>query len=107
MSRRERNHAVRLRVESSMRPVLTFAIAAAIHATASASHAQTDMSRVTWYPWCGISCGANTEHRSCGFVSYEQCMNAVRPKNDMCFENIWGPGPAEARRSDESRRRKR
>ena len=64
-----------------MRPVLMCAIAAALPVTAAARHAQTDMSRIPWYPWCAISYGANTEHRSCGFVSYEQCMNAVRPKN--------------------------
>jgi hypothetical protein len=92
-----------------MRNLLTIVAAiAALAATASMGSAQTDMSQIPWYPWCALSWSKNsTEHRSCGYVSYEQCRFATRAGSEMCFENIWGPKPVQAYRSDEKRLRQR
>jgi hypothetical protein len=87
-----------------MRLILMIATVALLGVTTASSRAQTDVSQIPWYPWCALSWSKNsTEHRSCGYVSYEQCRNATRAGSEICFENIWGPKPAQAYRSDEKR----
>jgi Protein of unknown function (DUF3551) len=71
--------------------------------------AQSGLALAPWYPWCAID-GDNRsggQRRSCGFVSYEQCRNAVRGGTDICAENIWGGPPAQVSRPDEARPRRR
>jgi len=90
-------------------PRLVIALILGVSAFGTQAPAQPDLSLAPWYPWCALD-GDNRsggQRRSCGFVSYEQCMNAVRGGSDMCFENIWGPRPAQAYRFDEARPRKR
>jgi Protein of unknown function (DUF3551) len=88
-----------------MRPILMLAIAAAtaVCATAVPGRAQTQ----SWSPWCAVYYGGDIEHKSCGYASYAQCMNAVRGGNETCFENIWHPRPAQASRSEANRPHKR
>jgi len=86
-----------------MRTFLMIAIVVAINAMASPSRAQTD-SQIPWYPWCAVRWDFDGDHRSCGFVSYEQCRNTVTSGGgEICSENIWGPRPAAVYRSDASR----
>jgi hypothetical protein len=92
-----------------MRAILTIAAVAATLATMSTAKAQTNMNTIPYYPWCAVETGNREGHegRSCGFTSYAQCQNYVRGQNGICFENIWGPKPANAVRSDERPARRR
>ncbi len=50
------------------------------------------------YPWCVITSGLSEGVMSCGFVSYQQCMQ-TRVGTEMCVQNprYQGPPPAPAR----------
>ena len=76
-------------LESDMRALMVAALAAAA-ATTSTAQAQTDMSRIPFYPWCAIDETFGGQSRNCGFVSYAQCMEYVRGQTGICFENVWG-----------------
>ena len=89
-----------------MRAIFIVAALAVTGALVSSGQAQTDMSQVPYYPWCTLSWDNEGEYRSCGFTSYEQCINAARSHNEMCFANIWGPKPASATRPQEQRSHK-
>jgi hypothetical protein len=70
------------------------------------AEAQTRTDQIPFYPWCALSSGKKTEHRSCGFVSYAQCMDYVRGQTGMCFENVWDGSRASATPQDVTGRRK-
>jgi hypothetical protein len=91
-----------------MRTLMVAALIAVAVTMASTAQAQTDMSRIPFYPWCSLSNEQfDGESRNCGFVSYEQCMNAVRGQTGMCFENIWGGSRPSVSPTDEKRVRRR
>jgi hypothetical protein len=92
-----------------MRTLMIAALIAAAVMTASTAQAQTGMSRIPYYPWCAVT-GEHFEGgegRSCGFVSYEQCMDSVRGQTGMCFENIWGASRPSAAPAEKKQPRKR
>ena len=89
-----------------MRRFMLAALAAAA-VTASPARAQIDSNPIPFYPWCGLTWDSNGEHRSCGFVSYDQCMNYARDLRGMCFENVWGASRASVGPPEERSRRKR
>jgi len=89
-----------------MRRLMLAALAVAA-ITTSTARAQTDMGQIPFYPWCGVTWDSNGEHRSCGFVSYAQCMDYAHGLGGMCFENVWGasrPSPAPAEEKPRRRR---
>jgi hypothetical protein len=95
-------------LESRMRALMVAALAATA-STASMAQAQTDMSRIPFYPWCAVDgeTFGGSQSRNCGFVSYAQCMNYVRGQTGICFENVWGATPTTGVRSDQNLQRKR
>ena len=92
-----------------MRTLMVAAALAATATTVSAARAQTDMSRIPFYPWCALQgeTFSGSQSRNCGFTSYEQCMNYVRGQTGMCFENVWGATRPSAAPPEEKRRGKR
>jgi hypothetical protein len=79
-----------------MRTLLMIAATVAVTAAASPTFAQTDMSRIPYYPWCSLWWEQDNEHHSCGFTSRAQCMANARVDGSMCFENVWANPPAAA-----------
>jgi hypothetical protein len=48
------------------------------------------------YPWCAqYSGGANGGGRSCGFVSYAQCMETIRGMGGFCEPNLFYAGSSD------------
>jgi Protein of unknown function (DUF3551) len=91
-----------------MRALMVAALAVTA-TTASIAQAQTDMSRIPFYPWCAVEGDIfnGGESRSCGFISYAQCMESVRGQTGMCFENVWGASRPSVVPSEETRPRRR
>jgi hypothetical protein len=95
-------------LEINMRGLILVALAVAAMATVWPAQATAGMSGIPFYPWCALSPGGKSgEHRSCGYVSYAQCMESVRGQTGICFENIWGASRASVVESEDRRPRKR
>jgi hypothetical protein len=41
----------------------------------------------TIYPWCTSGASSEFGGRNCGFVSFEQCMDAARGNGQFCDQN--------------------
>ena len=90
-----------------MRAFMVAAMAATA-ATTSMAQAQTDMTRIPFYPWCAVEGETfSGESRNCGFVSYAQCVESVRGQTGICFENVWGANRPSVMPPEEKRPRKR
>jgi len=60
---------------------------------------------IPYYPWCFIDYEHN--HRSCGYVSYQQCQQADLGGPGICFENTFGSyGSAQSARTEKPARKR-
>ncbi len=76
-----------------MRATLILALAAAVLAHATPSHAQSPYS----YPWCALY-GDRSGAQSCYFATREQCMATLSGIGGSCIRSPYYRGPDRATR---------